>query len=85
MNNSSVAYCLNCKKFFNENLTDSQGFICCPNCQGAYRFNVMQLCYYPKEGYDIQIQDSMIINFRDRKEFNKIIKLMRELIRRSKR
>ena len=51
MKQKTIAYCLNCKKYFDMNLTDGQGFICCPECKGAYQFNVMQLDYSKEEGY----------------------------------
>lgn len=84
MKNHPVAYCLHCKKFFNEDLTDGNGWICCPECKGGYQFNIMQLKSYDKEGYTIEIQDELIINFRDQKHFDSIIKKMQKLINKSK-
>lgn len=80
-----VAYCFHCKKYYDENLTDGQGFICCPNCKGAYRFNVMQLSYEKPDGYCIQVQDEFVLNFKDKKQFNNLMFLMRNLLKKANR
>lgn len=79
-----VAYCLNCNKYFDEDLKDGQGFVCCPECKKAYRFNVIQLTYDDNEGYGIELQDEFVITFRDKREFNKLFRVMEKLIDYSK-
>lgn len=81
MNIRDTAYCFNCKKYFDDNLVDGQGFLSCPKCKS---FNVMQLRYDKVFKYSLEIQDELIISFRDKKDLKFLMDKMIKLVNRSK-
>jgi len=78
-----IAYCFNCKTYFEDNLKDGNGWTCCPKCKGAYRFNVLQLTNDERDGLGLELQDEMVIEFKTIKQFNRLVKVMRNLIKKS--
>lgn len=85
----NICYCYKCKKYYdgetkNDNFTDSQGFSRCPNCLEV-GFSILTLIYYGKaDGYSFDVQDELVFPFRNIKDFNRTIKIMRKMFYLSK-
>lgn len=77
-----VIYCYKCKKYIiTDDVRDSQGFARCPKCLDV-AYSILSLTKDNNENmYYIEIQDELIIPFKNRTDFNNLIKKMYVLLK----